>query len=409
MRNTTRFHIIGFLRGLYFYLPLFTVFLVGHNVGMEMVIFSQFFYSFVQFIAEVPTGVLADKFGQRASIIIGYAIEALGIATVVMMPNALGACLCYGIGGLAAAFLSGSEEALLFESAKKEKTEFGSAYGKFLSNATIGMIVATALGGLAYAQWGVAIAPALLWATSAALVTCAILSFGFPDFRTARDIEKAKGSGMWKSVKKGYDTIKNEDFLRNMTVVMLLIVPGEYFLYNIYQPLFERAMVQPIWFGLAISLGLALNAIIVRFISFFEKRLTLPTMILLVSLFIGTGYLLLSITQSPVIAVAAVIGMLGFVEVHRPIISDYLNERIASNQRTTVLSLLSFTNRIASACLRIALALTVAGYGVAGSGIVHAVYLIVGAIISFWLLTKCGCAHRIKNPPKVHAPSHVSV
>ncbi|MEK9156970.1 MAG: MFS transporter [Patescibacteria group bacterium] len=409
MKNTTRFYLIGFLRGLYFYLPLFTVFLTGHDVGMEIVVFSQFFYSFVQFIAEVPTGVLADKLGQRASMIVGYFIEALGLVTVVLFPTAIGACLCYAIGGLAAAFLSGSEEALLFESAKKEKADYGAAYGKFLSNATIGMIVATGLGGFAYAAWGAEIAPALLWATAIALMICAFLSFGFPELRSAADVQKQKGSGMWKSVTQGYEAIKKEDFLRNMTIVMLLIVPGEYFLYNIYQPLFEGVHVEPIWFGLSISLGLAFNAFVMRYMSWFERRFTLPTLIFAVSVIIGMGYFLVSLTSSPWVAVTSVIMMLGFVEVHRPIISDYLNERIASHQRTTVLSLLSFTNRVASAALRIVLALTVAGYSVAASGVVHGVYLMGGAIISYWLLAKCGCAHRIKHPPKIHTPSSVAV
>jgi predicted MFS family arabinose efflux permease len=146
-----------------------------------------------------------------------------------------------------------------------------------------------------------------------------------------------------------------------------------------------------------------------RYMSWFERRFTLPTLIFFVSAIIGVGYLLVSLTHSPLVAVVSVIVMLGFVEVHRPIISDYLNERIESHQRTTVLSLLSFTNRIATSVLRVVLALTVMGYSVAASGIVHGVYLLGGAVLSYWLLTKCGCAHRIKHPPKIHTPSSVAV
>jgi MFS family permease len=407
MTMMQRFYVTGFLRGLYFYLPLFTVFLVSNAVTMEMVVFSQFFYSFVQFIAEVPTGVLADRIGQRASVILGYALEALGFVVIVLFPSAIGACICYGIGGLAAAFLSGSEEALLYESAKREGVEYGSSFGKVISNSTIGMIVATALGGFAYAYQGIGIAPLLLWLTAAALVVCAVLALGFVDVRTVGDRERAKGSGMWKSVQLGYRAIAQEDFLRNMAIVMLLIVSGEYFLYNIYQPIFEQIMVSPVWFGLSISLGLALNAVITRYMSYVERRFTLPTLILWVSLFIGGAYILLGITQSPIIAVLSVIGALGFVEVHRPIISDYLNERIASHQRTTVLSLLSFMNRVMSAGLRIVLTIAIVTSGVVGASILQGVYLVLGAIVSYWLLTKCGCAHRIKNPPVHHAPSVV--
>src|SRR3989338_2962853 len=112
MKTLPRFYLIGFLRGLYIYLPIFTLYLVNHGIGLDMVIFSQMFYSVGQFVAEVPTGLLADKFGQRLSVVIGYFIEACGLAVVIFFPTAIGVCVCYALGGLAAAFLSGSEEAL---------------------------------------------------------------------------------------------------------------------------------------------------------------------------------------------------------------------------------------------------------------------------------------------------------
>ena len=377
------------------YLPVFTVYLTGHGIGLDMVVFSQAFYSILQFIGEVPTGLIADKFGQRLSVVIGYVIEASGIVVVALFPTAIGLCACYAIGGLASAFLSGSEEALFFENAKSDNIAYGPSFAKYLSNQTVGMVVATAFGGIIFALFGAASAQPLLWGTVVALIFCAAFSLTLRDVQKESKTAESQGTKFWDMLRQGIATIRKDDLLRNMMVVMMLIVPGEYFLYNIYQPIFAQARVPAIWFGLSISLGLALNAVIMQLIPAIERRWTLDKIIAAVGVVIGMGFLVLSWSQTPVIAVLAVVGALGLVEVHRPVISDYLNERIESHQRVTVLSTLSFAQRVATTVLRILLALAVLLGGVRLSGYIQGGYLILGAALSYWLLIRCGCAHRV--------------
>ena len=406
MKTLRLFYVIGFLRGLYLYLPIFTVYLTSKSIGLEWVVFAQTFYSVAQFAFEIPTGVFADRFGQRFSMVIGFFIEALGILSVVFLPNVIGLCLCYAIGGLAAAFLSGSEEALFYENAAQDKIAHGPAYGRYLSNQTIGMVAATAFGGFAFALWGVAVSVPLLVGTSLALFVCAFLASFVRDV-VASDASKQEGSTMSKTLRKAFGTIKRDDLLRTMTIVFTLIISGEYFLYNAYQPIFEETQVPAFWFGLAISFGLALNALVTRHIHRLEKYLTLERILVIISLLMAVGYLVLWISSSAIVSVLAVILVLGFVESYRPIVSDFLNERIESDTRVTVLSGMSFAQRVANAILRVALTFAIAWGGMRAGVLFQGVYLVIGAVISYWLLIRCGCAHRIEKHQPSYAVEHV--
>lgn len=405
MKTLRLFYVIGFLRGLYLYLPIFTVYLTSKSIGLEWIVFAQTFYSVLQFAMEIPTGLFADRFGQRLSMVIGFFIEALGILSVVFFPNVFGLCLCYAIGGLAAAFLSGSEEALFYENATRDKVAHGPAYGRYLSNQTIGMVAATAFGGLVFAWWGVAASIPLLIGTSVALFLCAFLASFVCDV-VASTASKREGSTMGKTLRKAFDTIKREDLLRTMTIVFTLIISGEYFLYNAYQPIFEETQVPAFWFGLAISCGLALNALVTRHIHRLEKYLTLERILVIISLLMAVGYLVLWISSSAIVSILAVILILGFVESYRPIVSDFLNERIESDTRVTVLSGMSFAQRVANAILRVLLTFTIAWGGMRAGVLFQGIYLILGAVLSYWLLIRCGCAHRINKHQPVYAVEH---
>src|SRR3989338_1642560 len=98
--------IIGLLKGLYFYVPIFTFFLLAEDVSLSAIVISQVFYSLFTFIGEVPTGIFADRFGQRISIILGYAIEAIGVALVIVFPTTIGLYVAYSTRGIAGSFLS---------------------------------------------------------------------------------------------------------------------------------------------------------------------------------------------------------------------------------------------------------------------------------------------------------------
>jgi hypothetical protein len=71
---------------------------------------------FVLFLAEVPTGWFADRFGHRVSLIAGSALQVLGILCCWLgqgVPGVLAACVLIALGD---GFRSGADQALLYRS-----------------------------------------------------------------------------------------------------------------------------------------------------------------------------------------------------------------------------------------------------------------------------------------------------
>ena len=396
-----KLYVIGFLKGLYFHLPIFTIFLVGHGVNLEAIVFAASFYSLLQFLMEVPTGLIADRFGQRVSMIIGYLLEALGLVVVILSPTAIGLALCYAIGGIAAAFLSGSEEAFFFESAKNQGASFGPAYGRFISHQTIGMVVSGAVGGLIFSQIGSGSSVLLLSLSVTSMAVCALLVTSMTNRRShsgpATEVARSSGSGMLTILKTSFRLIRQEQLLSTMAFVMMLIIGGEWFLYNIYPVLFAEAGVAPVWFGLSLSIGLSLNAVVTRHVHHLEKWFSLEEVIVGFNLLLALPYVVLMMNPSPTYDVIAVIALLALCDGNRPMISDYLNERIPASERVTILSGLSFAGRVASFTLRLLLTASVALGGVKLASGIHGLYLVIGAGLAFWLLVRCGCSHRVQK------------
>lgn len=397
-------YLIGFLRMMYIHIPIYTLFLADHQIPIGLIVFAAVFYSLGQFVFEVPTGIFADLFGQRLSLMLGFFIEAMGLFLILLFPTTVGLCLSYLCGGIAGAFLSGSEEALIYENVARTQNKYAHVYANYINSQTIGMVIANLVGGGLFAFFGANVFAPLIFTTAVALSLCAIMAFKLHQPHQPSIPASDVGSKYLHTLRMGFRAIQQDKLLKTMLIVSTLIIPGEYFLYNVYQPIFVELNVHPVWFGLAISIGMLLNIGLTATIGRMEKRWTLEKILGVVTGLCGIFYLGLTFSHSVFFAIVPVIGILGLVEIYRPVVSDYVNERIASEHRVTVLSSIAFMQRIASAGLRLLLSLIILSFGVrAGIGL-NGIYLLIGASISWWLLVRCGCTHRLSRHPVPELP-----
>src|SRR5258708_39702365 len=101
MKNLTKLKVISFLWGVAFHMPIISLYFLNNGVNLQAIVISQTLYSIFSFLGEIPTGVLADKFGQKTAIFLGYALESLGLAVMLFMPNITVLYLAYSLIGIA--------------------------------------------------------------------------------------------------------------------------------------------------------------------------------------------------------------------------------------------------------------------------------------------------------------------
>src|SRR3989338_7660284 len=157
MNNIKKLQLISFIGGMYYYTPIFTLFLLERNLNLSLIVAAQTVFSVAMMLSVLPTGILADKFGQKLAIQIGLFLDAasmLGLLFIHTMPALI---VFFALRGISVGFRSGSDEALLYDSyvAKHGSAEgYSKVYGKMMSNDVLGFVVATSIAGLAVHFFG---------------------------------------------------------------------------------------------------------------------------------------------------------------------------------------------------------------------------------------------------------------
>ena len=155
-RNTLIYFLTSFFDSLVFTIPIIIIYLQG-KVTIPQVSFLFAFRYFIQLITELPTGALADILGKKSTIIIGYLISVLYFFLLFFSQNFYHFLFAYFLGGIGDSLLSGSTDALVYDSLKQDKNEKN--YSKVLVNQNIffqiGLIIGTISGGFLYtiATW----------------------------------------------------------------------------------------------------------------------------------------------------------------------------------------------------------------------------------------------------------------
>jgi predicted MFS family arabinose efflux permease len=98
-------------------------------------------------LGEVPTGIVADTYGRKASLIIGVALMSLSIFAWALAPTILLIVIAYAGLAIGVTFLSGAEDAFFFESI--QVTGGASRYTRLVGLANATMLGATAIGSAA--------------------------------------------------------------------------------------------------------------------------------------------------------------------------------------------------------------------------------------------------------------------
>ena len=291
--------------------------------------------------AEVPTGMLADRFGRRPMLIAGPLLLAVGFATVLAWPSFSGFCVGEALLGLGHAVLSGPPAALLFESleARGRAHEYHRNEAVVNTLRLLGTAGSFLLGGLLVAAFDI---PAAILATTALCIGAAIAGASVAE-SPARGGDPAARRALLATACREFHAPQVR-WIGAYYVVLFCLLR---FPFHTYQPFLARAGADdPLFVG---GLFFALNVVAAPF-----SRMT-PWLVA------RAGHRALFWSMPVVIAVSLVAmagnaGAFGialfFVHqipfgTHWAIVHDWINHRIGGASRATVLSAMSFAGRIA--------------------------------------------------------------
>jgi MFS family permease len=159
-------------------------------------------WQIVQILAEVPTGVIADKFSKKYSILLGKIGKMLCFAVWFLWPSFIGYMIGFILWGVGEAFISGAVQAYLYELDSNKSGNFLKKYSKLKSLNMFAYTVTYFITFLIGPKYQLLIGISVLTMASAVLLT-----FTLPH---SKPIAEAKSKDI---VKGAYEAISKSKLL----------------------------------------------------------------------------------------------------------------------------------------------------------------------------------------------------
>ncbi len=314
-------------------------------------------YYVAMFVAEVPTGLLADRLGRKAMMVLGPFLLAVGFLVLVAWPDFTGFCVGEALLGIGHSVLSGPPAAMLYDSLRANGRE--TDYLRIESRVNAWRLLGTGgsflAGGLV--AWAFGASGAWAWSETIVLTSvlccCAgLLALGLVEARrpTTTRVEL---------LRQGLRDL-NQPAVRWLVfywIVLFALLRYPFHNYQVYLGEIGRqqpALAHPLVIG---SIYLALNLLAA------PMSRSAPGLVERHGRRLLFWIMPLSLALS-LLAMAPGIGMLGVVMfafqqlpfgIHMPVLQEFVNRRIAPTARTTVLSALSLAGRLCYAGINVLL------------------------------------------------------
>jgi DHA3 family tetracycline resistance protein-like MFS transporter len=299
------------------------------------------------FVFEIPTGVVADSYSRRLSIIIGYVLMGIGFLVEGFFPAFLPILLAQIIWGLGYTFTSGATQAWISDEIGEE-----AANQLFLRATRVGL--AASLLGMGFASLIGANNVALPIQVGAAGVMAIgfVLVFIMPEtgFHPTPKEDRSNWQHMWHTFNEGAKSVRARPRLTTILGVGLL--------YGLYSEGFDRLWVKhlidqfdiPILFGnnqvaFFAVLRIAGSILTILVLHFVEKLvdsgspLAIGRVMLIVTGLISAA--MIGFALSPFLALALVLFLVIDVlrDVREPLNSAWINQKLDPQTRATVHSM----------------------------------------------------------------------
>jgi MFS family permease len=312
------------------------------KLGLSVAEFGtiQSAYSLIKMLAEIPTGILADRFSKKKVLGLGTLICSVSSFFLFFAPNFFARpsfyliLLLFSLDSLGGALNSGTDQAMLFEYLKAEKNE--DKFIKILGNAQIiGLIVlaiSTALGGKVF---------------SFSFSTVFLLQFIFYllagidilFFKTSSNMVVKEEKVTNSIVTQIRISISELQTKRIIAIIIVFLTLFEVFVNSLVT--FIPGNLLDIGFNdttIAIIIGsVTLVGVAGSYLSRYLKNIRFQQFLVIFSLlFITTSALIATNNKVMVLLGFTVINLL--LDAAYPYISDMINKSVKENVRTTILS-----------------------------------------------------------------------
>jgi len=291
-------------------------------------------------IFEMPTGIVADTFGRKISVILSALVSVISGIFFIFFPILLGFIIAEILNGLGETLRSGALEAWLVDSLKHEGKEekVKHAFAQGTKYRIIGNLSGLILGG-----YLASLNIKLVWVPFT-IVFFILNLFLFLKMKEEYRIEKTVSgrilSKVSETIKKSLIVIKSQKLILALLLLALLSEFSFETISQYWQVHFNESLfIKTEYFGWILVISSVITLLLIDKVTRLSEKFKheVSSLVILEVLFV-LSLLVIALTVSPILAILFFILLQSFASFKEPIFLDLYNKHIPSEQRATLLS-----------------------------------------------------------------------
>lgn len=331
-----------------FYRPIMYLFFLAQGLSFTQIVILEAIYNLTTVLGEIPTGYVGDRVGRRNSLLIGTALIALTLVGIGLSGSFLALAGLYVCWSMGYNFRSGSEDAWLYDTLTDDLSE-----GQFAHVRGRGEAVSLAVGAGAAVIGGYlgSLALSFPW-----FVAAGVTALGVPVLLTVEDPETYEASdttlGFRQALGIVREVLSRSDIRALVLYYYVLYAAVTYLVFVFLQPVFETVVtdagVSPATVESLLGVFYAAYSLVGAALSYYtgaiKEYVGMRTWFLLLPFLVGGA--LIGMYFVPLLALPTFLFARGLADVTRTFAGQYVNDRIETVGRATVLSAMAMVSGV---------------------------------------------------------------
>ncbi|WP_435345872.1 MFS transporter [Haloarchaeobius sp. HRN-SO-5] len=345
--SVLKYYLYKSTKAVEFYRPIMYLFFLEQGLDFTQIAILEAIYNLTTVVGEIPTGYVGDRVGRRNSLLVGTVLITATLVGIGLSDSFLPLAVLYAVWSMGYNFRSGSEDAWLYDTLTDDRSE-----GEFAQVRGRGESVSLAVGTVAAVLGGYlgSIDLSLPW-----FVAAAVTGLGAIVLLTVDEPEAYRETDTGElSLRRTLDVVRDALSRPNIRSLILyyyvLYAAVTYLVFVFLQPVFETvvvdlgvppAQVESLlgWFYAAYSL---VGALLSYYTGAIEEYVGIRTWFLVLPFVVGGA--LVGLYFVPVLALPTFLVARGLADVTRSFAGQYVNDRIETLGRATVLSAMAMVS-----------------------------------------------------------------
>lgn len=321
-------------------LPVYVLYFRHYHINLFQIALLAAIFEASILIFEMPTGLVADTYGRKISVILSALVSVISGIFFIFFPFLFGFIIAEILSGFGETLRSGALEAWLVDSLKHEGKEKKVKYA--FAQGTKYRIVGN-LSGLILGGYLASLNMKLVWIPFTLIfsILCIFLILKMKEeYKIEKTISNRILSKISETIKKSLIVIKSQKLI---LALLLLALFSEFSFETISQywqvHFSENLFIKTKYFGWILVISSVVTIILIdKVIRLSEKfKHEVSSLVILEILFL-LSLLVIAFTFSPILAIIFFILLQSFASFKEPIFLDLYNKHIPSEQRATLLS-----------------------------------------------------------------------